>query len=353
MLSDSFRTSAFKSAASICLVLILLAAVSSPVGQAEPRSGIRETEKKHDRGDFLPLHAIAGVIFTDGVGDVVVIGVERSEQCNAVREKGKQLGIGSLECKETLPIVPVATLRDNVRPLQGGLQIEFANKGRLFICTLGFNAERNGVQGFVVASHCTAKRSVVEGTTHYQPSPPGNVIGSEIADPAFFVCAFSKKCRYSDSAFDTVASGVTADLGLIERPGSVNTGSLTIAGSFRIVDEATGNAVAGVDVLNKVGRTTGWTQGSVTMSCVHTGVSGSNIVLLCQDFVNAGVAGGDSGSPVFKITDDQNTTDVEVVLYGILWGSSGGTTFVYSPITNIQRAGELGPLNTCALPVTC
>jgi len=301
------------------------------------------------------LVAIAGVIFTDAEGDVVVVGVEHSQRCDAVREKGKQLGIGTLECKETSPIVLVATLRDKVRPLQGGLQIAFVKGALAFVCTLGFNAIRAGVEGFVVNSHCTTKYGGLDGTTDYQPLPATeNLIGTETADPVFFkggICPNGKKCRYSDSAFDKRADGVTADLGLIEQPDGVNTGSLTIAGSFRIVGEASSNAEVG-EVLNKVGRTTGWTQGQVTNSCVHTAVSGTNVVFLCQDFVKAKVAGGDSGSPVFRITNSPLLNDV--VLYGILWGgSSDGTSFVYSPITNIQRADELGPLTNCASGFNC
>jgi hypothetical protein len=86
-----------------------------------------------------------------------------------------------------------------------------------------------------------------------------------------------------------------------------------------------------------------WTQGTVTRTCVNTGVSGSNIVLLCQDFVENTVqivAGGDSGSPVFRVSGSNNAT-----LLGNLWGgNSSGTLFVYSPIANIER--ELGALTT-------
>jgi hypothetical protein len=75
---------------------------------------------------------------------------------------------------------------------------------------------------------------------------------------------------------------------------------------------------------------------------VNTGVSGTNIVQLCQTFVDAGVGGGDSGSNVFQITSGSN-----VKLAGGLWGGNGaGTMFVYSPFGNITRAGELGPLTT-------
>jgi hypothetical protein len=112
--------------------------------------------------------------------------------------------------------------------------------------------------------------------------------------------------------------------------------ALTITGQFSITAE--GEAVAG-QTVNKVGRTTGWSQGAVTATCVNTNVSGSNITELCQDFVNAAVGSGDSGSPVFAITSGTN-----VRLLGILWGGSGNQSFVFSPLSNIEA--ELGPLTT-------
>ena len=83
--------------------------------------------------------------------------------------------------------------------------------------------------------------------------------------------------------------------------------------------------------VNKVGRTTGWSQGVVTNTCVNTNVSGSDITELCQNFVSATVGSGDSGSPVFAIGSGSN-----VALVGILWGGSGASSFVYSPIANIH-----------------
>ena len=66
-------------------------------------------------------------------------------------------------------------------------------------------------------------------------------------------------------------------------------------------------------------------------------------MLLCQDFVENNrqiVAGGDSGSPVFRTNSSGGVT-----LLGNLWGgNSSGTMFVYSPIANIER--ELGQLTT-------
>jgi hypothetical protein len=164
-----------------------------------------------------------------------------------------------------------------------------------------------------------------------------------VADPAFFRgggCPRGRKCRYSDANFSAGDAAVGFTLGAIARTTGPNNGSLEIAGEFSISGE--GAALVG-QTANKVGRTTGWTQGRVTRTCANTGVSGSNIVLLCQDFVeNTGriVAGGDSGSPVFRINSSGRVT-----LLGNLWGgNSSGTLFVYSPIANIER--ELGPLTT-------
>jgi hypothetical protein len=134
---------------------------------------------------------------------------------------------------------------------------------------------------------------------------------------------------------------VSFTLGGIAKTTGPNNGSLQIDGSFTIAGE--GSATVG-QTANKVGRTTGWTQGRVTRTCANTGVSGSNIVLLCQDFVESTsqiVAGGDSGSPVFRI----NSGGDQVTLLGNLWGGNGsGTLLVYSPIANIER--ELGALTT-------
>ena len=94
-------------------------------------------------------------------------------------------------------------------------------------------------------------------------------------------------------------------------------------------------------VVNKVGRTTGWTQGKVTRTCVNTSVYGSTVLLYCQTFVSdpggaTVVRAGDSGSPVFQVT-----SGTSVKLLGILWGgSSDNKTFVFSPLASIQQ--ELG-----------
>jgi hypothetical protein len=242
----------------------------------------------------------------------------------------------------TQPIFQIATLRDSSRPVIAGVQIRFSR----FVCSLGFSAVRDGVLGFVTASHCSDRQGTVDSTQYYQPlnRVPAELIGTETVDPPYVRgipgCPRGRVCRSSDSNFSEGAESVGFDVGTIAKTTGPNNGSLEIDGTFTIADS--GPAAVG-QVANKVGRTTGWSQGRVTRTCTHTGVSASNIVLLCQDFVENNVqivAGGDSGSPVFRIAGGSRVT-----LLGNLWGgNSSGTLFVYSPIANIQS--ELGSLTT-------
>jgi len=289
-----------------------------------------------------------GVVYTDldEAANRVAVGVEHGAAAASMRELAARLGIPAeaLIVRETEPIHFLQTLRDKVRPVVGGVQIRFSN----FLCSLSFNAVRAGTSGFVTASHCSDKQGAVDGTLYYQPlnQVPDEFIGTEIADPSFFRnsqgCPHGRKCRRSDANFSQGASGVTFTLGGIAQTTGANNGSLDIAGSFTITGDAIGNALVG-QTLDKVGRTTGWTEGHVTASCANVGVSGSNIELLCQDIVENTVqivGAGDSGSPVFFISGGSTVT-----LHGTLWGgNSSGTLLVYSPIANIEQ--ELGSLTT-------
>ncbi|MDP3064327.1 MAG: hypothetical protein Q8O40_14120 [Chloroflexota bacterium] len=336
----------------ITVILALVVVAVGLVAATGAAGGERQGPPQDLQGQALGLFEIDGVVFTDidEQSGRLVVGVENRGLARSVQARANALGIpvSAVSVVETKPIVFATTLRDNVRPLKGGLQIWWQKKagsGIAYVCTLGFNASRGEVAGFVTNSHCTATQGSVEGTKHYQPTGGvANLVGTETADPAFFSCARKKKCRYSDSAFSALASGVSADLGYLERTTGPNNGFLTIAGSFRISSEASGNAPVGATV-NKVGRTTGWTQGTVLYSNVNVGVSGTNIIMLGQDMVAAGVGGGDSGSPVFGQPNEAG----DVTLQGILWGgSTDGAMFVYSPMVNVQRSSELGDLTTTA-----
>jgi hypothetical protein len=320
--------------------LIVVAFLVHPALAPVNNAGLRERAR--------PVFEIDGVVYIDEADDgMLEIGVVGVNVIQAVQQRLAGLGIPFERVRIVVakPIHELVTLRDYVRPLVGGIQIAFVKGGSTYLCTLSFIAVRDGITGFITNSHCTSKEFQPDGTVHHQPLPP-SPIGAETSDPPAFDCGVrGLKCRWSDSVFDQLYSGVAASLGYIASTTGVNDGSITIATLYKIAFKHVGNAETWT-TLRKVGRTTGQTEGVVTNTCADVRPIGSRVIRLCQDIVSASatiVAGGDSGSPVFKLVDNPDTAEVEVELYGVLWGgSSDGTTFVYSPLTNIER--DLGTL---------
>jgi hypothetical protein len=327
--------------------------ITREVGRGERLSG-RGVEILEGQYDFLALHrwqqqmspavlTLPGVVFTDidETTNRLRIGITDSPgMTEAVGEYLSKLGVPreAVLFSETKEVWP--ELRNRRRPLRGGLQINFGG----FLCTLGFVASRQGITGFVTNSHCTNTQGGVEGTVYHQSSASGttNRIGQEVADPTYFTggsCPAGRRCRFSDSSFARVphpsGPAVTTTLGTIARP-PVNSITWNGVDIFQITAEAA--PVVGQSVT-KVGRTTGRTSGMVQQTCANFNVAGSTITQLCQSRASFESAGGDSGSPVFRITSLPNVT-----LVGIHWGSGG----VFSPITGIQMSGELGSVATCA-----
>ena len=334
------RRSFFLSLILGALAFIPSAQMSAPVVEAQGRPDL---EAQHRR--LLPLFELAGVVFTDAdeTSGRFVVGVLDRDVEGLVRGRLRALGVASqdVDVVETDAIFALASLRDRAPDIRGGLQINFSQ----YLCSIGFIASMDGDDGFVTASHCSDRQGAVDGTTYYQPSSqvPNSFIGNEIADPPYVRnssgCPKGRKCRRSDANFSSRGADTrTFSLGKIARTNAPGSGSLEIAGTLSIAGED--EAIVG-DLVDKVGRTTGWTRGRVSNTCVNTGVSGTSIVLLCQTWVEsigggAIVAGGDSGSPTFIDLGSGSAT-----LVGGLWGgSSDGTLLVYSPIDNIRA--ELG-----------
>jgi hypothetical protein len=312
-------------------------AARSPVAQARLEAIFQRTSPE--------VMALPGTVFADNdeLTGKVVFGVENAAAMNGARHALARLGVdeADYEIRVTQPIVMAqgpATLRSRFRPTQGGIQIHFTQ----YVCTMGFNVDHAGGRSFITNSHCTATQGGTEGTVYYQPasSVDPTLIATEAQDPTYFKgagCPRGKKCRYSDASRALYSGAVASNRGEIAKPSSL--GSLTVGGLFTVTSQDNSTTTFAKDlVVNKVGRTTGWTQGKVTASCVNTNVSGSQVHQLCQTFVSAGVGGGDSGSPVFIASGDN------VQLVGILWGgSSDNRTFVFSPLASIIR--ELGTVN--------
>jgi hypothetical protein len=296
-------------------------------------------------GTSSEVMALPGTVFADNdeVKGKLVFGVENANAAAGVRRVLEARGISANDyvIKETLPIVRVTTLQDRIRPTQAGTQIHFGN----YVCSIGFNADFGTERSMYTASHCTNTQGGVEGTTYAQPlrSVDPTVIATEVADPEYTSlagCSRGKVCRYSDASRSLYSADVASDRGVIAATTGVNNGSLTTSGTLSVTAQDNTSTSFSGDV-DKVGRTTGWTRGTVTNSCVTVNVSGSNVQQLCQVIVTNPsatiVSGGDSGSGVFKVTSGTNVT-----LVGILWGGSGTNTFVFSPLKNVQD--ELGGL---------
>jgi len=292
--------------------------------------------------------ALPGTVFAakDESTGQLIFGVERPAVAADIAPIMARLGVPPsgyrVEVTEPISFMTTPTLRDVHRPVVGGVQIHWSS----YVCTLGFSVDHAGGRSFITNSHCTDKQGTTGNTQYNQPtrtvSP--NPIGFEAHDPAYFkggACSRGKVCRYSDAARALYEPGIESHA-LIAKTTGENNGSLQVAGHFTVASQ-NNTATSFSGTIHKVGRTTGWSSGNVTNSCVTVNVSGTNIQLLCQTLVQRSgstiVGGGDSGSPVFTPGSED-----DVQLVGILWGgNSSGDMFVFSPFKAIQD--ELGTMN--------
>jgi hypothetical protein len=295
----------------------------------------------------------AGAVLTD-IDDRrnrLTVGVKDKRTRLLIEARIAALGIpkAAVRIEEVTPPRFTSSLNDFHRPLVAGLQISFSHPSFSSLCTLGFNAVRKGVSGFVTNSHCTGVQGGVEGTVYFQPDQanPANRVGVETVDPVYFrggICAVpTRRCRFSDSAFVKRDSGVPASQGFIAKADpSVTTWNGT--DTYRITSK--GDAIVG-QFVEKVGRTTGRTGAPVVRTCTDILVNFSNILLLCQSQANLFALPGDSGSPVFT----PNGSNAK--LRGELWGGNVAGDSYFSPISSIQRSTELGKISVCAPGFSC
>jgi hypothetical protein len=347
------RSSRFALAASV-LFVAACQDLHEPMAPDEAAFNVQSSPGQSVRAWFAAaspeVMALPQTVFAahDEASNVLVFGVENADAARGVETVLSRRGIpaAAYRIEITEPIHYASdNLRSRHRPTVGGLQIHWSN----YVCTLGFNVDHGAGRSFITNSHCTSQQGTTGNTAYYQPtsSVDSSPIAFEADDPAYFtggVCSRGKKCRYSDSSRALYQDGASSTTGAIAQTSGPNNGSLAVTGHFTVSaqDNSTTNFATGTTV-NKVGRTTGWSQGNVTQSCATVNVSGSNIQLHCQTLVQKSgtvlVQGGDSGSPVFRATSGSNVT-----LVGILWGgNSSGDLFVFSPLKGVQD--ELGAFN--------
>ena len=241
------------------------------------------------------------------------------------------------------------TLREPLPPAVGGTQLTIPSSS----CTLSFGVRLVGEVGIVTNSHCTEVQNALDGAEFLytvdeellavETRDPGNT-----SDPAGigrcemqFSGSAVDKCRYSDAAYAKGAGEVPIAVGLIARPEVLYTGRIRpiSAVDIRRVTAIDGDnpyfKIAGInsvllgETVNKVGRTTGWTEGVVLETCRDSRVASFlNEVILCNTDSDFYSQGGDSGSPVFL----RNSEDSDYVdLVGVHWGGNSSVN-AFSPI---------------------
>jgi len=316
----------------------------------------------HLRQWVLPMR---GVVLT-GIDDAknrLSVGLETPAASVSVEAELAALGIPreAVNVEQVGRLDDQGSITDRIRPLYGGLRIQ-KDMGNEAGSTLGFIAIRQGVAGFVTCSHCANEPYENTGTIFSQDrntAPDITRIGRETVNPELKagiqcgesdLCPDGAKCRCSDSLFAEVFNKNDANmLGYIVRPDldrSSWPGGNDPPPTFKIV--AKGRFLFSGESVTKVGWGSGRTAGEIKSTCMDVDINGDEEEkLLCVATADYACAGGDSGAPVFHITDSQKN---EISLEGIHHGSLRVSGLcVFSTIGLIQDSTtELGPLLVCA-----
>lgn len=212
---------------------------------------------------------------------------------------------------------PMSTLRSkwnsSSNPTKGGVQIANAGSG---ICTLGWNVHRGpdfpddgAEEGFFTTGHCVYGQpgAGITGPI-YQPlstqigyitqNPAWNV-SNALCDYAYCTQVDAMYVTYDDPSISSKTLAQTSSVGL-----SNTNGSITYSGIWANLTGTNYSFFVG-DYVDKMGRTTGWTRGTLYATCQKTNVGASGYsswTVLCANKVSGAAFGqGDSGGPVFQI----------------------------------------------------
>jgi hypothetical protein len=236
------------------------------------------------------------------------------------------------------------------RPTQGGVQIMNSLGAR---CTLGFNVTTYSWNetGYLTASHCDPSSigSGGTGTSQGQPTNSGgDLVGSVFLNPAFnrtdSACLSYSLCTDADVMFVQYTNAATAAK-RVTTTAFVGTsyagGSISSVGYWNYISIVP-YAYYGMTV-DKVGRTTGWTRGTISGTCVDTPVAGTYMVLCANSVTGSRAGKGDSGASVFYPMVNPDPLYAMGILFGggpmnaIDWDDGGteyctsGCTYYYSP----------------------
>ncbi|HKO54500.1 MAG TPA: hypothetical protein VJ276_01400 [Thermoanaerobaculia bacterium] len=317
---------------------------------ATPRFEVRDA-----RYSFLQLAAFRAALYRDFPGDITSVDVDEvhnvlslgvGDGADMQRVAAAVAAMGIPADAVSIRVAKRAVARTHIfeyhRPLRGGSQFTFraGPNNTLSVCTLGVNGvefNSSSYAGFVTASHCTQYPWGYTGNSAGQNSmATADLVATEYDDPEVFTHAdydscpvdptntltwgFAAGCRWSDAAFYRYldSARTAAWGGATIHTTSFSNASMAytvISGSKTVTGDA--STVVGTAV-DKIGATTGTTQGSVTATCIDewgmNDANGKLVLLLCQDGSDLYNNNGDSGGPVYR---DYSTY---MTWAGILWG---------------------------------
>lgn len=196
-------------------------------------------------------------------------------------------------------------------------------------CTLGFNVvtQTYNEVGFLTAAHCApgAPGSGSGGTVYQNVrTNPAYAVGLILSNPQFtrtgVQCGGYTACTWADvmlvqhsnSSMSVRVVAATTYVGLNKALGS------PFENAWRVNVQRAPYTYVGMQV-DKVGRTTGWTRGTLASTCqanVINDVTYGPYMVLCTDRVtNSTIGPGDSGAPVF-VPDPTTTYAIGILIAG-------------------------------------
>jgi hypothetical protein len=255
------------------------------------------------------FHSIDADESLNRVRVTVATSASQEEMTNLLISKGMPPSLFVVDL--SVAAVPLGSIRGTFRPTGGGIQI--ANGFNEF-CSLGYNVTTSlGETGFLTAGHCvhgTSFGTGVTGGTMYQP-----IIGTQYAIGTILLnpvwnntsanCGTYTRCTYADALFvqyTTPSNGAKQVAHTTSLGGGGAGGGITFKEWWPNIQSVPLSYV-GMPV-DKVGRSTGWTRGTIQNTCENRAVtvvpSSMSYMALCVDhMVVARTGQGDSGSPVF------------------------------------------------------
>lgn len=244
----------------------------------------------------------------------VVIGVDAPRDSVAMLAHASRQGVAASEIVVRIMRRPIPSteLWDYIRPLQGGIAITTRDGFGNFVgSSIGVIARfpGDGSRYAVTCSHCTPQLFGMPNPSElFQPdwTLPDSLVGVEAVDPSPSFgppnCDPYTVCRQSDAALFYLYNSsnpftIAHTTWVSVTPGAK--GSTTLATpSFDVTGVVPYSNLLVGQGLNHVGRTTGWSAGSITNTCVDRNESG--VVVRCNMIMQATAGQGDSGSPVFQ-----------------------------------------------------